>query len=103
MLLLNAINCTAASIQGIIVCLETAKATFLNKYSSAPRYVAEDSIFVNTTSHRLQSPHNGTAFVLIMFGNAVNDSTSFNNLVPVSPGNLTGVLQQGINTNAAAA
>ena len=100
----NATNCTSANIEDEVACLRAANATILNTYSSAPRYVVEDNIFVNTTELTLNTPNNGTAYVPTIFGILDNDGASFSNLpINVSVGNLTGALQVGLGINASAA
>ncbi|KAK5947410.1 hypothetical protein PMZ80_001560 [Knufia obscura] len=102
--LVNATNCTSSTSEDSVACLRAANATILNTYSSAPRYVVEDNIFVNTTELNLQTPDNGTAYVPTMFGIVDNDGASFSNLpINVTAGNLTGALQVGLDIDASAA
>ncbi|KAK5100954.1 hypothetical protein LTR70_001009 [Exophiala xenobiotica] len=102
--LVNATNCTNTMVDDTIACLRAANATILNTYSSAPRYVVEDNIFVNTTELSLQTRNNGTAYVPTMFGIVANDGASFSNLpINVTTGNLTGALQVGLGIDASAA
>lgn len=102
--LVNATNCTNAMVEDTVACLRAANATVLNTYSSAPRYVVEDNIFVNTTELNLQTQNNGTAYVPTIFGNVANDGASFSNLpINVTAGNLTGALQVGLGIDSSAA
>ncbi|KAJ9651886.1 hypothetical protein H2198_008850 [Neophaeococcomyces mojaviensis] len=103
-LLVNATNCTSETLEDTIACLRVVNATVLNTYSSAPRYVVKDDIFVNTTELNLQTPNNGTAYVPTIFGIVTNDGASFSNLpINVTFGNLTGALEVGLSIDSSAA
>lgn len=102
--LVNATNCTSVTLDEEIACLRAANASVLNAFSSAPRYVVQDNIYVNTSELELGSAKNGTAAVPTIFGVVANDGASFSNLpINVTAGNLTGALQVGLGISASAA
>lgn len=104
--LVNATNCTSATLDETISCLRAANATTLAIYANGPRYVVQDNIYINVSHINLVTPNNGTAHVPTIFGNVVNDGASFSVITTAndtSTASISTALQLGLSISASAA